>query len=413
MQLIEGFFALVLLATYGLSVNATRNHTAHICFSLLLTTLLFGIKHAAITLAGAIVTWLWSRYSFNVFSGTFHKAVVWIGMFCWLTVLHLTRPLKQTVHISGSVMLMTIKYTSTGQRNKITLFEWLGWTFFAPSFFTGPTLTFEEYISWYQSDDDDNWQDRKHEANSALINGLWYIPFVLLGTTVFPVQAVTMFESDSGMLYRILFAWMAMWCMKCRYYLVWNVAEASYIAIGASKHVCHQGQNVDVQKVEKATSVYQVTNNWNKCTAHWLKTQVYLPISQLRTKWWHNNTFFAIIATNLVSASWHGFAPGYFLTFLGAGACTAVGREIHRHVLPVAATKIWSNYAYDICMFAWTTILLITFGLPFQLFGIMDVWQAWKGVYFIGHIWLGVGLLIALFFRLRATTPQNIDDKQK
>lgn len=54
-------------------------------------------------------------------------------------------------------------------------------------------------------------------------------------------------------------------------------------------------------------------------TFEWLKEEVYLPLKQ-RT----GNEIVAIVGTNIVSAFWHGFAPGYYLTFVFAGVCTYV-----------------------------------------------------------------------------------------
>lgn len=397
-------------------------HVLQPLFCLLAGLPIFGYEAMLATLLCAVA--LWAVHKFIPAAGA--TIVTWIGMFSWLTWLNLTRPNEWTIHISGSIMLMTIRFTShagdvrNGFVTTGSLIEWLGWTYFIPSFFTGPTMSLQDYREWHSYLTVPEVDERAHphppspqqqqqgeqiniEAtrppNRAFVRALWYAPFVIVGQTAFPVLGVTRFLPTDGMLYRIFYAWMALWCIKCRYYLAWGVAEAAFAASEASRFVWHRGRNVDVWNVELGRSTHSVLKYWNMCTADWLKRYVYIPVrGWLGEGNYRAPDLCAIVATNVVSALWHGLAPGYYATFVGGGVCTAVGRLLHTYVDPyvTASGSLVLQNLYEVLMVLWTAVLVITFGLPFQLFSWSLTWEAWKGLFFIGHTWLGGALMLVL-----------------
>lgn len=338
------------------------------------------------------------RRAWTVFVWTF---MMW--WLCWLNVARIdnwTTP-TWTLNISGCVMLMVIKYTSLGklgisEGNDVTLTEWLGWTYFLPSLFAGPTIELTEYLRYasfrYLSP---STASKGQRSVSVFIESIWYLPFVIIGQQLFPIAAVATFEAHHGMLYRILFLWVAMWCIRCRYYFSWKISEASYVACGASTFHSTGGCNVNVWQVEQSDNVRDVLNNWNLCAAYWLKRHVYEPcLRYLR------NEKAAILVTNVVSAVWHGIYPGYFVTFILAGLATSVGRLTHTNVVPrVAKLPEALQALYKLFMTVAMAVLVCTIGLPFQVFTLEMIWESWKGVYFMGHVWLSGLAIIALASR--------------
>lgn len=179
---------------------------------------------------------------------------------------------------------------------------------------------------------------------SNLTNSLIrYLPFVFIGNEMFPIEKVASFQASLGMFHRVLFLWMALWCIRCKYYFVWKLSEACYSITGLNK------RNVNVADIERPDrSFYGVLNSWNICAADWLKYHVYTPVFN-----YTRNERLAIFVTNVTSAAWHGLYPGYanfvfakivanifsryFVTFIGVGLCTAVGRLIHKNVNPAVA----------------------------------------------------------------------------
>jgi len=423
-------FAGVLITTYFTSLGLSRKnikwlqtrlsfnlenklHVLHVIYCMITGTAIFGVNDMISTFVCTIAMWLIQRF---VKRRTVSIGLTWIGMFSWLCWMHVTRAQVWEMHISGCVMLMTIRFTSyAADHNEHSphLIEWLGWTYFIPGFFTGPTTSLDEYRQWHHHVTKDDIVEVPtpglislpntenidiqscRESTEAFIRALWYVPFVIIGQMTFPAIGTTQFTPSQGMLYRVFYAWMTLFCIRSRYYLAWGVAEAAFSACGASEFVWHRGRNVDVWKVETAQSMHSVLKYWNMCTADWLKRYVYMPsVAFLNAHDQH--AYYAIIITNIVSAMWHGIAPGYYATFIAAGISTAVGRLMHKHIHLDTSDYSLVRSLYRVIMFIWTNILIITFGLPFQLMTWEATWEVWKGLFFIGHVWLGLTLLSVL-----------------
>ena len=64
--------------------------------------------------------------------------------------------------------------------------------------------------------------------------------------------------------------------------------------------------------------------SWNVRTAVWLRRIVYDRIPKQ----------YGLFGTFLVSALWHGFYPGYYITFFGSGIIIYAGREVSCQVFP-------------------------------------------------------------------------------
>jgi len=82
--------------------------------------------------------------------------------------------------------------------------------------------------------------------------------------------------------------------------------------------------SVNLIGVEFAQSPFEISQNWNMTAGHWLKYYVYLRLDAPTSK----PTTSSATITNLVSALWHGFYPGYFIHFLTASLILAISRII-------------------------------------------------------------------------------------
>lgn len=380
-------------------------------FALCVSTILFDGVSAFSTLAAAIIAWtLYRELKVRRKYDRVWTLCVWTGMLGWLTTLNILRmhnnwasPVWE-LHISGSVMLMVIKYTSlSSSAPAVGIIDWLGWTFFLPSFFSGPTLELNEYLeylTWAKDSSNNIIIDSKKTVTKAF----WYLPFIVFGSQYFPIWHTTSFQATEGSFERIAFVWLALWCIRCRYYFAWKLAEASYQACGASSHTTHFGRNVHIWNIEIASSVHEITSNWNICSAKWLKVHVYQPLSD-----YTGSPRLAITLTNVISAVWHGLSPGYFLTFISVGICTAVGRLIHTNIDPLIPKSGLISTAYSLAMTLWLTIVVTTIAIPFQLFTFEQSWEAWKGLFFIGHIWVLFMLVICLLIQTSTTTLHRLD----
>ena len=396
MALDQVLFGGLLLACYAASnalgrfkktMRARQLHLAQVAFSMGAGSCIFGITSMAGTLVLAVIVWLIQQRTWESKS-----YIIWLSTFSTLITLHLTRGAGWHPHITGSIMLMVIKYTSLSHESSCGLIEWLGWTFFIPSFFTGPTLSLAEYMAWV---DDDDEKPTEQDGTHQILTALWYVPFVLFGQRMFPASQIASFPVEMNLFDRVMFAALSMWCIRARYYLAWSIAHACYLASGASAHTSHEGCNVDPWEIETATSVHQVTKNWNRCTSDWLKNSVHRPLNEwLRQRNVRSAGLLAVIGTNVVSAAWHGLHPGYYLTFVGAGLCTIVGRLLHRNV--ESRLSGWMLQVYKIVSWVWCFVILVTFTIPFQVYTLDAGWMSWEAIYFIGHFWMVAAACLAL-----------------
>lgn len=159
----------------------------------------------------------------------------------------------------------------------------------------------------------------------------------------------------------------------------------------------------DIERPDRG--FYGVLSSWNICAADWLKWHVYAPVFN-----YTRNERLAILVTNITSAAWHGLYPGYFVTFIGVGLCTSIGRLVHKNVNPaVARSHILVQAFFPIVMMLFVSVCVCTVAIPFQVFTFELIWESWKGIYFIGHIWLGMMTIVALLLARHSTEQKKIE----
>jgi lysophospholipid acyltransferase len=213
----------------------------------------------------------------------------------------------------------------------INWIEWFGYIFFFPSFLTGPTLSFEEYKNITNNCNDSTVlkeiQDEK-EQNNALITALVSFFLLIIGMKFLPSAYL---YSDAFSKHRftskLLIMYITILLVRCKYYFAWSFSKASCIAAGVNSV---SATNVNIIEVETASNLRTILSNWNICSANWLKQYVYMRVIEEKY-----SATIAIFMTNLVSAFWHGFYPGYYLTFFSSGLLTELGKSIRRKITPI------------------------------------------------------------------------------
>jgi lysophospholipid acyltransferase len=143
--------------------------------------------------------------------------------------------------------------------------------------------------------------------------------------------------------------------------------------------------------LETAQNTHAYIGNWNINTNHWLRNYVYLRVTPKGKK----PGFRATLATFFTSAFWHGFYPGYYLTFVLGSFLQTVSKNARRLIRPFFLTadgqkptglKIY----YDV--FCWiVTQTAFAFAVaPFVVLTIGNSLKVWSGVYFYCIIGLGL-----------------------
>jgi lysophospholipid acyltransferase len=88
-------------------------------------------------------------------------------------------------------------------------------------------------------------------------------------------------------------------------------------------------RNVSPWGVESAQNTRAYLGNWNINTNNWLRNYMYLRVTPRGKK----PGFRASMATFVTSAFWHGFYPGYYLSFVLASFVQTVAKSTYSHNL--------------------------------------------------------------------------------
>ena len=108
------------------------------------------------------------------------------------------------------------------------------------------------------------------------------------------------------------------WCvtfLKCKYYFAWKFSLGAVHASGISYQRHEDGtydfngvQTCDPIKIETTKHIRKKINYWNMSCQEWLRKCIYE-----RSSFKHKSQ--SQLFTFMISAFWHGFYGGYYLSF--------------------------------------------------------------------------------------------------
>ncbi|KAJ6109816.1 hypothetical protein N7486_002051 [Penicillium sp. IBT 16267x] len=393
----------------------------------------------------------------------------WIGfifLMGHMSVSHIYRQMvddAQLVDITGAQMVLVMKLTSfcwnihdgrlpqeqlsdPQKYSAITEFpsilDYAGYVLFFPSLFAGPSFEYVDYRRWLDTtlfdippgtDPSKVPVTRKKRKiprsgtpafKKAVIGLLWIGAFVYLGG-IFNTDLVL---SDKFLTYsfprRMLTVYLLGFTSRLKYYGVWSLTEGACILSGlgyngfdtkSGKVFWNRLENVDPWALETAQNSYAYLGSWNKNTNHWLRNYVYLRVTPKGKK----PGFRASMATFATSALWHGFYPGYYMTFVLGSFIQTVAKNFRRYVRPFFLTPDGSKPMpnkryYD--LFSWVATQL-TMGftvMPFILLSFSDSMTLWSRVYFYGIVWTMTSLLaFASFSPVRTTLISKLKRRNR
>uniref|UniRef100_T1PLM4 MBOAT, membrane-bound O-acyltransferase family protein n=1 Tax=Musca domestica TaxID=7370 RepID=T1PLM4_MUSDO len=192
------------------------------------------------------------------------------------------------------------------------------------------------------------------------------------------------FVDNTTVLYKIWYAMMATTTTRFKYYHAWLLADAiaNNSGLGFTGYDKDGNanwdliSNINVFGFEFATNIRDAINNWNCGTNRWLRTIVYERVPKK----------YGTILTFALSAVWHGFYPGYYLTFAtGALMVTSarMARRMFRHRFQ--QTRMTRMF-YDILTCLTTRIVMGYTTFPFVLLEFMGSIQLYLKFYLCLHI---------------------------
>ncbi|RMZ82738.1 hypothetical protein DV738_g1551, partial [Chaetothyriales sp. CBS 135597] len=292
------------------------------------------------------------------------------------------------------------------------LLDYAGYVLFFPSLMAGPAFDYVDYRRFLDTTMFDppangygpppNKKGRKIPRSAIpalkkLAAGLvWLVVYLQLGAR-FNVDTVL---NDSymnyGLILRILILYALGFTARTKYYAVWSMTEGACILSGigyngvdpVTKRIrWNKVENVDPWRIETAQNSRGYLEAWNENTNHWLRYYVYLRVTPKGKR----PGFRASLITFITSAFWHGFEPGYYLTFAMAAFVQTAAKNFRRYVRPFFLTPdgkkpTKNKIYYDIVCWFVTQFTYCFVTAPFLILKFNDCITVWARVYFYALI---------------------------
>jgi len=214
----------------------------------------------------------------------------------------------------------------------------------------------------------------------------------------------------------------SMYMMRHRYYFAWVLCDAGCNAagFGYQEKAEKDGEgkvvkddktgepklvrnwnavlNVDYPAVELATNFRSAMTGWNIATSNWLRRCVY----ERAPKGLELTMAFGM------SALWHGFYPGYYLTFLSCALFQEVARLLRKHLRPrIPLHNPVAAVLYHTSSTVLTLVSLNYLAAPFVVLSLEKSIAYWTRLYFLPHIVATVLLLFLSSLKTPADKPKK------
>lgn len=221
---------------------------------------------------------------------------------------------------------------------------------FFPSLFAGPSFDYIDYKRWIETSmfevpagTDPSLRPRTRKqrkiprsgtpaAIKAATGVVWIFLFLKFSGWYSTDLVLGEGYMQYGFLRRIWILHMLGFSTRMKYYGVWCLTEGACILSGMGYKGIHPKtgrvqwnrlQNVNPWGIETAQNTRAYLENWNMNTNNWLRNYMYLRVTPKGKK----PGFRASLATFVTSALWHGFYPGYYLSFILAAFLQTIAKS--------------------------------------------------------------------------------------
>ncbi|MCJ1227060.1 lysophospholipid acyltransferase [Toensbergia leucococca] len=303
------------------------------------------------------------------------------------------------------------------------LLDFTAYVLFFPSLLAGPSFDYVEYSRWIDTSmfevpaGTDPLiraktrkgrkipQSSKPAAMKAATGLLWVFLFLQFSGLYNRELLLGGQYMQYGFLRRIWILQMFGFTSRLKYYGLWSLTEGACILSGLGYNGVdtktgqvkwNRLQNINPWSVETAQNSRAFLEGWNINTNLWLRNYMYLRVTPKGKK----PGFRASLATFATSAFWHGFYPGYYLTFVLGAFIQTIAKNFRRYVRPFFLTPDGKHSApnkryYDIMSYVATQSAFCFATAPFVLLDLPACLLVWSRVYFYAII--GAAFSIALF----------------
>ncbi|XP_064097463.1 lysophospholipid acyltransferase 6-like isoform X1 [Macrobrachium nipponense] len=219
----------------------------------------------------------------------------------------------------------------------------------------------------------------------------------------FPISHLTEpYFFKSSFLYKTMYIVAVTSLTRHVYYTGWILADSicNMSGMGFNGYDNHGAakwdlvSNVNVLGIEFGSNLRESLEAWNSGTMKWLRFMVY-----------ERAPFQKTLFTYMLSSLWHGFYPGYYLTFIGGAFFTVVARTVRRSVRPhILSRGPKVKFAYDIVTSVATRLNLAYLTFPFVLLRFWGTIEVLKSLYFYQTV---IGILVIAVLPKILSPPRN------
>ncbi|KAG0497780.1 hypothetical protein HPP92_002471 [Vanilla planifolia] len=280
-----------------------------------------------------------------------------------------------------------------------SIIEYVGYCLCCGSHFAGPVYEMKEYLEWTEGKG--IWSRSKDRPSPspygamlrAISQAAICMSIYLYLVPHFPLSRFN--ESvyyEWGFWHRLFYQYMSGFTARWKYYFIWSISEASIIISGLGfsgwsdssppRSLWFRAKNVDVLGVELASSAVQLPLVWNIQVSTWLRHYVYDRLIQKGKK----PGFLQLLATQTVSAIWHGLYPGYIIFFVQSALMIAGSRVIYRWQQSVSPKNELLQKMLTFTNFAYTMLVLNYSCIGFLVLSMEETLASYRSVYFVGTV---------------------------
>ncbi|XP_043266771.1 lysophospholipid acyltransferase 2 isoform X2 [Venturia canescens] len=226
----------------------------------------------------------------------------------------------------------------------------------------------------------------------------------------YPIQRIKdeNFLENTSAAYIIWYLMIATMMVRFKYYYAWLFADAICNNSGLGRNGRNPDgsvkwdliSNVDVIPFELSLSLRDTVEHWNKGTNRWLRSVVYERVKRHK-----------VLLTYTLSAVWHGFYPGYYLTFASGVLFTTASRTVRRHLRPYFLDSKPAKFFYDVLTFIATRIIVAYITFSFVVLEFLPSIRVWLRLYLAPHL-LGLAAIFVLpLLPLKKETKKTTDSE--
>ncbi|XP_054636804.1 lysophospholipid acyltransferase 1 isoform X1 [Dunckerocampus dactyliophorus] len=304
-----------------------------------------------------------------------------------------------------------------------SLIEYLSYNLNFLSVLVGPCSNYKDYIDFIEGKHISN-RLRRHHGTRNGKNGYHKVPdpsplnavcqkllvccacmlFFLIITRSLPIthNVHPDFVDHAPFVTRLTYAFFSIQAARPKFYFAWTLADAVHNAAGYGflgmdengKYSWDLISNLNIMRIETATSFKTFIDNWNIQTGNWLKTVCYERALRHR-----------LALTFILSALWHGVYPGYYFTFITAIPITLAARAVRKSFRHYFLGSRGLKLGYDILTWAATQLAICYTVMPFLLLAVEPTMMYYRSMYFHVHI-ISLVAVIVLHPKCKSKAPK-------